>query len=97
MRWMILALALAGCVTSYGTPIQQASVDQIQVGQTSRQDVVGMFGPPIAVSRNHDGSEILSWAYASTGLTSRRVTQTLTVTFDQGGTVSDFTQSEVTP
>jgi len=98
MRKILIAaalLVLVGCA-SHGKPITQWQIDQIEEGETTRQDLLASFGRPVVTSRNSDGSEIIGWAYAKVGFAgSSYQNQSLTVTLDPQGKVLRYTTSEV--
>lgn len=55
-----LALVLLGCATA-GRKIDQAAVDKIQKGQTTKAEVKGLIGSPDTVTKTGDGTE--TWSY----------------------------------
>jgi outer membrane protein assembly factor BamE (lipoprotein component of BamABCDE complex) len=59
-----LVLAVAGC-SSVGTPIARDKVNQIQVGLTTEQDVLRMFGVPSTKTIDISGRQVLSWIFSS--------------------------------
>jgi len=64
---LILALLAAFCLTncaSMNRPITQQGVDQIVVGQTTRADLVQLFGPPTTETGDIEGETSLDWYYA---------------------------------
>lgn len=60
----LLVLAVAGC-SSVGTPIGRDKVNQIQVGLTTEQDVLRMFGVPSTRTIDISGRAVLSWIFSS--------------------------------
>jgi len=51
------SLAIAGCASS-GRQIEQASVQKIVPGTTTKQQMVGMFGPPL--SQSYEATDVRS-------------------------------------
>lgn len=97
MRILIAAVSLAllaGCST-YGKPVTQAQLDDIKQGTTTKEDLIGSFGPPLMVTKNSDGTQIMSWGYAKVGFAgSSYKNQGLSVVLDASGKVSSFTTTE---
>ncbi len=95
-RLLILAAAfvLTACST-YGKPVTQEQLDKIERGVTTRGDLVSSFGAPLMVTKNSDGTEIMSWGYAKVGFAgSSYKNQGLSVVLDASGKVSSYTTTE---
>lgn len=91
---LALACFLSAC-TTYGTPITDAKVSQIKQGVTTKDDLLSRFGKPLAVARNSDGTQVMSWGYAKVGFAgSSYSNQALSVILDGSGKVLSFTTSE---
>ena len=56
----VLALAIWGCATA-GRKIDQAAVEKIQKGQTTKAEVKSLIGAPDQVMKDGDGNE--TWTY----------------------------------
>ena len=70
---LILAAALAGCMsndvaTSSGVPIDAAKVAQIVKGKTTRTEIEAAFGKPDATSMLPDGRRALTYNYSATNM-----------------------------
>lgn len=85
-----LCVAVAACATS-GRPIGNDQLSSVQEGVTTRSEVVAMFGPPLATTRNSDGTEVLSWGYSKVGFAGSSVeSQGLSVVIGPDGTVTNY-------
>tara|TARA_R110000868_G_scaffold307724_1_gene569375 strand:+ start:3112 stop:3417 length:306 start_codon:yes stop_codon:yes gene_type:complete len=83
-------ILIAACATS-GRPISNDQLSSVQEGVTTRSEVVAMFGPPLATTRNSDGTEILSWGYSKVGFAGSSVeSQGLSVVIGPDGTVTTY-------
>ena len=90
----MLAAVLVGCA-SYGTPLDTSKIEAIQRGVTTKADIARDFGAPHASAKRADGTEVITWSHAKTGLTAARYqVQSITVTFAADGTVSDYIASD---
>ena len=91
---LVAACLLSACST-HGKPVTQAQLDQIKQGVTTREELLGSFGNPLAVARNSDGTEAMSWGYSQIGFawTSYK-NQALSVVLDSSGKVVSYTTSE---
>src|SRR5690554_4403353 len=86
------ALFIAACASS-GRPIAQSNIDQIVHGETTRAELVSMFGRPMSETVNSDGSVILTWAYAYVGFAGIGTeTQGLSVVIDPNGSAVSHTK-----
>lgn len=94
---LMLALVMAGCASS-GRQIDPSMIDQIEHQQTTRSDLVSMFGQPTSETVNSDGSAILNWTYAYVGYAGIGTkVQGLTVVINESGTVESYSKSDSTP
>lgn len=60
------ASSLAGCFSSqHGRRIDTARVSEIRKGQTTRQEIIRMFGAPQTTQRDASGAEALIYGYSS--------------------------------
>jgi len=94
MKRQILVIALlaslAGCASS-GTEIDVSQVQSIQVGQTTKSDMVQMFGVPLSQSYNENGLLTMIWNYVHVGPFGYGTeTQNLAAVFNDDGTVAKF-------
>ncbi|WP_054886650.1 hypothetical protein [Pseudomonas sp. NBRC 111130] len=88
-------LALSACA-SYGKPVTQAQLDAIQQGTTTRDDLVASFGKPLAVTKNSDGTQIMSWGYSYVGFAGTNYkSQGLSVILDSSGKVVSYTTTDM--
>lgn len=94
MMTLVAACLLSACST-YGKPVTQAQLDQIKQGETTREELLSSFGTPLAVARNSDGSQVMSWGYAKVGFAgSSYKNQALSVVLDSSGKVLSYTTTE---
>ena len=63
---IVLTAVLSGCASS-GKEITQEQVDRIVQGQTTQDQLISIFGKPMAEQYNSDGSRVLTWGYAYVG------------------------------
>ncbi len=92
-----LAIIFSGCASS-GTKITQGQIDQIVQGQTTRTELLSIFGPPMSEHHNSDGTQILTWGYAYVGFAGAGTeTQGLSVILGQDGKVSGFSRTGTVP
>lgn len=93
----ILAILLAGCATS-GQRITQDKMDQVINGQTTRADLITLFGAPTSETYNSDGSQLLAWGYAHIGFMGIGTeVQSLAVKVGPDGRVDGFSRTGATP
>ncbi|MGD0017089.1 MAG: outer membrane protein assembly factor BamE [Verrucomicrobiia bacterium] len=62
MSFILLCVLLVGCA-SVGRKLDQASVDRIQIGKTTRQDVLASLGSPDQLTRLGNSDVIFSYHY----------------------------------
>lgn len=92
---LIAACALVAC-TSYGKPVTEAQLDAIKQGVTTKEDLLSSFGQPLAVTRNSDGTQVMSWGYAHVGFAgSSYKNQALSVILDASGKVVSYTTTDM--
>ncbi|HEY0289882.1 MAG TPA: hypothetical protein VGC62_23215 [Pseudomonas sp.] len=90
------AMVLAACATTGGHPISQQQIEAIKQGQTTRDDLLSVFGKPLVRSKNSDGTEVLAWGYAKVGFAgSSYENQSLSVIFGPDGKVVSYTTSQI--
>ncbi|MGE8335743.1 hypothetical protein [Pseudomonas laurylsulfatiphila] len=91
----LVAVCLLAACTTYGKPVTQEQLDQIKQGVTTKEDLLGSFGPPLATARNSDGTQVMSWGYANVGFAGTSYkNQALSVVLDSAGKVVSFTTTE---
>ena len=89
---MVLMLLLSGCAT-YGREFDMAAVDKIVIGQTTKAEVIALFGSPIGISKTSDGHTFLAYSYSHATMGGAEV-QTLSIAIDRDGKVENtFTNS----
>src|SRR4051812_43945897 len=62
---LLLAVAMAGCSSVVGTPIQKEKVAQIRLGATTEPDLLLLFGNPATKTLDPSGAMVLTWAYST--------------------------------
>jgi len=83
-------ILLVGCASS-GQKISQSSIDQIEVGQTSKEQMMDIFGPPLSQSYGSEGNLTMLWSYVHVGPFGTGMRQqTLAVLFDDNGKVKKY-------
>ena len=109
MRQLLTALVAAlliGCASS-GTPYDPAKTTALKRGETTREDVVHLFGQPPTRTQHADGRESYIYTYVHSQVSgktfipvygafaggARTHVQILTVNFDHAGKVSDFSST----
>jgi hypothetical protein len=93
MRGLVVAslitLLTTGCVMS-GRNIDEQQVGQIVQGQTTRSQLITMFGEPQSKVRK-SGYEMLYWSYFNSGfLAASERSKGLRVLIDRDGTVKEY-------
>lgn len=100
MRKAAIALSmvmLAGCAT-VGSRISQSQMDRIVLGQTTREEVLSVFGPPYSETLDVDGNSVLSWSYAHVGFAGIGTeVQGMAVVINPEGKVVRYSRSGSTP
>lgn len=59
----IMSLLMAGCVY-VGKNFDESKLTSIHKGETTRQEVVGLFGEPTTTSVDSEGNELMMWSYS---------------------------------
>lgn len=86
----ILAAVTAGCA-SVGHRIDQAEVDKIVIGTTTKADMLQTFGAPLTQTFNSDGKLVMTWIYTFVGPFGMGMQQqNLAVLFDQNNRVEKY-------
>ncbi|AYN95294.1 hypothetical protein EAW52_15650 [Pseudomonas sp. LTJR-52] len=85
----LITLLTTGCVMS-GRNIDEKQVGQIVEGQTTRSQLIAMFGEPQSKIRK-SGYEMLYWSYFNSGfLAASEQSKGLRVLVDEDGTVKKY-------
>lgn len=63
---IVAAAVLAGGCFSMGRKVDLNQVDNIQVGKTTKQQVINMLGSPTTVMRQSGGNTTLMYSYSKT-------------------------------
>ena len=89
--WFVLAcVILSGCASS-GQKMSQGEIDQIEVGHTSKEQMIDIFGPPLSQSYSSEGNLTMLWSYVHVGpFGTGMKQQTLAVLFDNEGKVKKY-------
>lgn len=83
-------LAIAGCASS-GTKIDQANIQKIRPGATTKQQMIEMFGQPLSQSYGTEGKLSMLWHYVYVGpFGTGMKQQNLAVLFDQQDRVEKY-------
>ncbi|MDH0892747.1 MULTISPECIES: hypothetical protein [unclassified Pseudomonas] len=93
---LLTALLTTGCATS-GLKISQAQMDKIVAGQTTRDEMISIFGPPTSETVGADGNKILAWGYARVDFLITTDKQGMAVFLGPDGTVSSYNRQGSTP
>ncbi len=92
----LLALPLfSGCAT-VGRDFPAYQVGRIRIGETTREDIRGMFGPPWREGIE-DGTKTWTYGKYQYGLLGGTSTKDLVVRFDERGVVTSYTYNTTTP
>jgi len=93
--YILLFACLISACSTYGQPVTQAQLAQIKKGETTQADLLSEFGKPVSVTRNLDGSQVMTWAYVHVGLAGYNYkNQSFAVTLDPQGKVTNYTQTD---
>ncbi|MGA9109461.1 MAG: outer membrane protein assembly factor BamE [Smithella sp.] len=98
---VLLAIFIAGCV-SFGRPIDQADLDQIQRGVTTKAQVIKLLGDPDKISKKNNiitfiYTHTTSQAGTGTGASGdiNYITQKVTISFDKNDIVTGITSKTI--
>ena len=62
----LLLLALTGCsmtrMSRTANEIDFAEIQELKAGETTKEEVLSMFGPPVAITINSEGLEVYTFA-----------------------------------
>ncbi|XXN66065.1 hypothetical protein ACRQ84_21505 (plasmid) [Enterobacter ludwigii] len=88
-----LLLVLTACSSSVGRNFDTASIQNIHTGQTTRAELIAMFGPPDKESAYPDGQRLMMWNYSEARTMDTTAGKTLTVQ-TKNGRVFNYTFSK---
>lgn len=88
-----LMLALTACSSSVGHNFDTATVQKIRPGQTTRAELIDMFGPPYTESPYPNGQQLMMWKYSKARALDTSAGETLTVQ-TKNGRVFNYTVSK---
>lgn len=90
----VACLGLAGCATA-GRDFNEARVQELVVGQSTKKDAIALFGPPNSVHVTGEG-EMLIWTHAKVAAFAISTTsKSLALTFDKDGVLSGHHSTNV--
>ena len=92
---LFLAFTMMSCATA-GRSFSEAEVKNIQIGQTSRQDIRSMFGPPWRIGLEN-GQETWTYGHYRYSIASSSKSSDLVVRFDKKGVDSSYSYSTTNP
>lgn len=58
-----MSLLMAGCVY-VGKDFDESKLTNVHKGETTRQEVVSLFGEPTTTSVDSEGNEVMMWSYS---------------------------------
>jgi len=90
---MGLVWVLAACSNSVGHNFDTATIQKIKPGQTTRTELIRMFGPPDTESPYPNGQQVMMWKYSQARALDTSAGKTLTVQ-TQNGRVFNYTFSK---
>ncbi|PBK00061.1 hypothetical protein CMR03_11720 [Pantoea allii] len=88
-----LMFALTACSNSVGHNFDTATVQNIRPGQTTRAELIAMFGPPDTETPYPNGQQLLMWKYSKARVLDTSAGETLTVQ-TKNGRVFNYTFSK---
>lgn len=73
--WILILLLVTGCMsinTGIGEKeIPAESIQKIKIGQTSKQEIINLFGNPHSISTTARGQEVYKFVYMQTSSKSK--------------------------
>ena len=85
----ILLFSIASCAT-VGREFPVDAVNKIRLGQTSKEEINKILGPPWRIGLE-DGNRIWTYGYYKYRLLGETTTRDLVIRFDSNGIVSSYT------
>ncbi|SFN38275.1 hypothetical protein SAMN05428971_1238 [Candidatus Pantoea varia] len=74
-----LLLLLAACSNQVGHRLDNSNLQHIHAGQTTKAQLIGLFGQPDSETPYPDGQRLLKWTYSEARTLNTTEGQTLTV------------------
>lgn len=65
MKRIILLIFLVGCSSSIGTLISQEDVAKIKKGETTKAEIVKLFGDPQSINIISDSTYVINYFYSN--------------------------------
>ena len=91
---VVATVVIAGCASS-GVQIDQANIQKIVPGKTTKQEMLAMFGPPLSQAFGTEGKLTMLWHYVHVGpFGTDMKQQNLAVLFDQQEKVERFSMMD---
>lgn len=104
---MVMGLLMIGCASS-GHKIDQSAVDQIRIGETTRDQVLKSMGSPDQIARHGNGDTVFTYMYVHSQVKAATLIpyvgmfvggtdtqqQSVSVTFGPNGIVKDYVGSQ---
>ena len=91
-----LCLMLAACGMTVGRPFPVEPVAGIEQGQTTRGEILDLFGTPWRTGVE-DGQKVWTYAHYKYGLGGQSLARDLVVRFDDQGVVASYAFSSTVP
>lgn len=79
LKTILLCLMLVGCTASVGNNFDDGKLAQIKTDQTTRQQLIALFGQPSSETPFPEGQSILMWTWSQAKAMSTTEGRTLTV------------------
>jgi hypothetical protein len=97
LGFMLVAftLAAAGCAT-VGRKFPVDAVSKIQIGETTKEEIADLFGPPWRTGID-DGKKTWTYAHYRYSAFSNSKTRDLVLRFDEHGVVTSYTFNSTYP
>jgi len=93
LKTILLCLMLVGCTASVGNNFDDSKLAQIKTDQTTRQQLIALFGQPSTETPFPEGQSILMWTYSQAKAMSTTEGRTLTIRL-MNGKVKSYTVSK---
>ncbi|MBP2169973.1 outer membrane protein assembly factor BamE (lipoprotein component of BamABCDE complex) [Erwinia toletana] len=81
---LMILLLLTGCVSSVGQDFDDAKLSQIRKGQSTKSDLIALFGQPATDTPYPEGNTILVWNWSQARAMNTTSGKTLTIKLDNG-------------
>lgn len=93
LKTILLCLMLVGCTASVGNNFDDSKLAQIKTDQTTRQQLIALFGQPSTETPFPEWQSILMWTYSQAKAMSTTEGRTLTIRL-MNGKVKSYTVSK---